>query len=469
MIILNDGTENVTRIIYKKSLSPESDYRLSLYTYLNEYNGRYLIRNILTGEVTELTAGEYEALRELKNASKDYAYLTVNGLTELAKKRYIVEKDHDEFKQYSDVFFLLKTISSGRKKGMISYLIFPTTACNARCTYCFEEGYEVRTMSKETTDRLVDHIIKTRHDGRITLCWFGGEPLLEIDIIRHICKALSERNVPYRSRITTNASLVTRELAHEMKESWKLYTAQISLDGSREDYAVRKNYHDPQKYNYDVVMRAAHYLSEEGIKVVFRVNVDRDNIGRIRSFLDDIKEEFRDMDNVSLFLGPLFQEQRSDHCIELYREIFKLERYMRKVGVRQNITYTRNRLRVRSCMADPGNIDKCVVITPDGEFYNCDFIGECRSWGNIFEGVTDEECYKELSSQPEADEKCRKCPFLPECTPFYKTRCPRWFEKCYEYKCLAAEQYLQNLLIYGSEETDLETDFETDLETDETC
>ena len=60
--------------------------------------------------------------------------------------------------------------------------------------------------------------------------------------------------------------------------------------------------------------------------------------------------------------------------------------------------------------------------------------------------MTDQAKRDELQKPLPVDEKCAKCPFLPQCTPFYKNGCPGWFEKCYEYHCMRTEHAMHNLL-----------------------
>lgn len=442
---IKEGIGNIKKIVNAKVLSSDKNYRMNLFAFLYASSGRYLINNTLSREVVELTKEEWTAIGIMNKTSVDYKYIVKNGLMELAQKRYIVETDYDEVKQYKQVLFLLKTMA-GKKKGLRTYTILPTTGCNARCVYCYEEGYAVKTMTEETANRLVNFICETRHDDMIKLRWFGGEPLAGAHIIRHICSALKERKVSFKSDMVTNASLLTKELAHEAKELWNLKKVQVSLDGARDDYMFRKNYYDPGKYNYDVVMKAIHYLSDEGIKVSLRINVDFDNIRNIDGFLREIKSEFCDMDNITLYLAPLFQEQQGTRCIELYKEIFRLTDLQKELDIPRKVKeYGKSdRLRLNFCMAD--SMDKSIVITPDGIFNNCEHLPETQTWGNIFEGVTDKKRFEELSRQPEIDDKCRKCTFLPVCTPYYKTGCPSWFDKCYEYNCLKTERFLHNLL-----------------------
>ena len=444
MKILKTGINSAAKINYVKKISPDAVYRLSQYTYSYEENDRVLIQNTLTKEIIELTAKEWSAVKTLQNAVQDYDFIEKNNLTELARKRYIVESGYDEVKQYQQTVFVLKTMS-GQKKGLFNYTIFPTTGCNARCIYCYEEGYEVKNMTSETAARLVEFICETRQNDKIKLHWFGGEPLSMPHIIRQICTGLQEHGVSYQSSMITNASLMTKELAHEAKTIWNLEEVQVSLDGTEQDYTLRKKYYNPDKHNYAVVMKSIHYLADEGIKVKLRVNVDFDNIERIGGFLESIKKEFGDMENISLYLAPLFQEQQGERCIELYKKIMQYNRQIRDLKT-SSVQQDKKKLefRLNYCMAD--SMDKSIVILPDGSFSNCEYLQDGNSWGNIFDGVTNQERFDELRRPVSVDAKCAKCPFLPICTPFYKKGCPCWFEKCYEYRCLSTEVLLHNLL-----------------------
>ncbi len=444
MKIIKCGAENATKVIYIKQIPQNKKYRILQYTYLYSENGRYLIQNNLTKEVAELNANEWAAINLLRKHEYEYTFLEQNGLIELAQRRYIVETECDETALYQKTVYLLKMIS-GQKNGLGSYIIFPTTGCNARCIYCYEDGYAVKTMTPEIADCLVDFICKTHHNDTIKLKWFGGEPLVGAKIIRHICTALQGHGIPYKSSMITNASLMTKELAQEAKELWHLYKVQVSLDGARQDYMQRKNYYTPDKHNYDTVMQAIHFLADEEIKVQLRVNVDFDNIKRIPGFLREIKEEFGEMEHISLYLAPLYQVTHSERCIELYRQIFALEEMIDEMGIKHSSYGAgKPKFKLNSCMAD--SMDKSIVITPDGAFNNCEHLPEHRSWGNIFDGVTDQNLFETLCKPTEIDEQCRKCPFLPFCTPYYKKGCYGWFKYCYEYYCLAIEHSLHNLL-----------------------
>ena len=66
--------------------------------------------------------------------------------------------------------------------------ILTTTACNARCEYCYEKGFKIETMTLETANKLVDYILKLPRMDKFYIHWFGGEPLLNENIIDLVMK-----------------------------------------------------------------------------------------------------------------------------------------------------------------------------------------------------------------------------------------------------------------------------------------
>lgn len=434
MEAVRKGDSKVAGIIGRKSCNQEARYRLSDFCiYLSE-NGVNLVKNTLSYEVIRLSDAEWEALQEIRDRHADFSFIKAHGLEELARTRLLMEEDSDDAELYAHTLNILRMMEP-KKKGYRTYTILPTTDCNARCTYCYEEGCTRKTMTRATAQRLVDFICETRCNGRITLNWFGGEPLLCPKTISFICQALDEKQVPFHSSLVTNASLVTAELAKEMKEVWKLKEVQVSLDGDRRDYVERKRYLQPEKYTYDGVLKAIHILADAGFFVKLRVNVDEGNIGRIEGFLNEMNAEFSKLKNVTLYLAILFQEHQNENALDLCRKKFELEEALGRLELRHTQEKPgRKSPRLHSCMAD--NMDASIQIAPDGSFHKCEHDMEGYSWGNIFDGVTDQALLEKLKSPAAIDDECRHCPSLPECTPFRRRHCPCTCAWC-------REEYLQ--------------------------
>ena len=71
-------------------------------------------------------------------------------------------------------------------------------------------------------------------------------------------------------------------------------------------------------------------------------------------------------------------------------------------------------MRANHCMADAGS----VVITPDGKIYMCEHCPASSLIGDIWNGITNDANRKAFACVDETREKCKKCPYLPDCTSF---------------------------------------------------
>lgn len=450
MKILKQGDSRVAKIINRKSLDKDKQYKVSQFVYPFSDGGRHLLYSTFTKEVVELTVPEWQAFRKIKAAPAGCDFVAENGLEQLALSRYIVEADYDEIGQYKSVVFILKTMA-GTKPGYSSYIIWPTSGCNARCIYCFEEGFRSRTMTTETADRVIEFIRKTKQSGKIKIKWFGGEPLLGHKLISYMCRKLKENDIDFESTMITNCSLVTEELAKEISELWNMKRIQVSLDGDKADYEKRKRYYAPDKHNYETVIRGIRFLAAQGLKINLRCNVDGNNIDGLAAFVDQLKADIGNIENINLYLSPLFGVDKCRPSEELFAKMSALTEYCRSIGLSKSSHNTDTEFKVNYCMAD--SMDKSIGIGPDGEFNNCDSLLEKNVWGNIFDGVTDQKRLEELKSPADIDEKCRSCCFLPKCTPFYRQRCPLNLKECFEFNSMKTESYLRTML-KGVTETD---------------
>lgn len=103
------------------------------------------------------------------------------------------------------------------------YLIFLTERCNLECTYC-----ETKTSRSERVqeiqydlDTLIDFL---RADANLGLQFYGGEPLLRIDLIKEILS----RTDPVHTCLQTNGFLLDKVPDEVMK---KIDVFCVSLDG----------------------------------------------------------------------------------------------------------------------------------------------------------------------------------------------------------------------------------------------
>ncbi|MBQ6426806.1 MAG: radical SAM protein [Clostridia bacterium] len=426
---LSDGDERVIRIVQKKTLEHDADYRLSGFVFVHETERLILLENTFTRQVYALSREEWD---HVQRADLSYPYVA-----ELAGMTFLVEDGYDEVERYLLVLEVMKTLEK-QKDGIWKYTILPTTACNARCFYCYENDWIPVTMTERTADAVVDFILRTKQEGRIQLDWFGGEPLCAPGIISRICRSLLDRGVEYSSAMITNGTLMTRELTKEAVDLWHLKSVNVSMDGAREDYEKRKRYVRPDLHNYDKAMEAVSFLADAGVRVSVRCNYDEENLPRLNDFFNDCNARFGARDNIDVYEEQLFQSVNGGNGDALYRAAEDSVRYAIGLG----LGYFRNispRLRTHYCMVDGG---RTVVIDPEGRIYLCEHLLPDDMHGTIFD-KGDFRCPK---AQIRLADECRSCPFLPECTPFRKNGCPIQKSKCRTQKELETERALDEML-----------------------
>lgn len=428
MRILRPGDDRVVKIIQNNSVRPDAPLRLSRFVFPMEKEGTVALKHTLTRQVCVFSLEEWAEVQSGR--------LSGQARDELARLRFLVEPDYDETAQYDLVLTLLR-IMEKKKTGLESYTILPTTGCNARCVYCYEEGWRSETMSPETADAAADFICRTKCEGKIRLDWFGGEPLCGAGTISRICRNLRDRGVEYYSTIITNATLLTPELTMEAKELWKLQRAQVSMDGAREDYRQRKNYARPDLYNYDAAMTAVERLSDAGVRVWVRCNYDAGNIGRVKDFFTDCKTRFGDRKNISIYMEQLFQSSDPEENAALFRSAAKEAAYLDELGLASTERFGQ-RLKTHYCMADSR---RSVIIDPVGNLHVCEHDIQGTPLGTVFD-----PSFSWPSIEAETAPECKDCCFLPDCTPFRKAGCLLKIAACKTQMAVRTERSLSALL-----------------------
>ena len=189
-------------------------YKLSKYNYFFVVDGVDYVYNTFSGGLSELEKGCKERLLNFDsydgNIDSFYTAAISNG--------FIVKADVDELEILN--FYRSDMICQERQTV---YEILPTTACNARCFYCFEEGVKFHSMSMETASQVCKFIIgQNKHTQKVLIQWFGGEPLLNPDVITYITQTLdaefASKGVQVNYQMTTNGSLITDEMLKLFKD-----------------------------------------------------------------------------------------------------------------------------------------------------------------------------------------------------------------------------------------------------------
>ena len=304
------------------------------------------------------------------------------------------------------------------------FTIIPTSRCNARCFYCFEEKSTQRTMSLSSAQSVVS-IIKSNINGQneLHIHWFGGEPLLNTQCIDYITTELrsicEEKNIKYTSSFVTNGSLITPDILKKMNTVWNTISVQVSLDGTRFEYEKRKNYCS-KKYSFDLILKNLQMLSCGNFNKSIRINFDKKNFHDCLELVDLLCEKIDRIENFHIYFAELYGNSLSDGLIS-EREInnyFDIiyNKLIDKKLIR-NIKYFMCGHSSRHCQSD-GFFN--YVIDTDGQLYKC--VHDMRE--PLLDVLGTELTKKEtvIWTNTKTPTMCKECRLLPICQGGCKTR-----------------------------------------------
>lgn len=109
---------------------------------------------------------------------------------------------------------------------MKTYWVFPTRKCNLSCKYCYQLDKPAESMSFITADEVMHFIMNDESGREKRVQFFGGEPLLEWEIIERFVKELKGK---VAFSITTNGTLLDEKKCRYLKEH--NFGFALSLDG----------------------------------------------------------------------------------------------------------------------------------------------------------------------------------------------------------------------------------------------
>ncbi len=190
-----------------------------------DHEGKTALHNVVTGQLIVLDADEAQVIDTLPTGYRPV-------MDALIADHYLVPEGYDEHKQVVNLRTILRSLMP-KPKYITHYTILPTTACNARCYYCYEQGIKQVTMTEQTVKDVVKFIVE--HCGpekKVHIRWFGGEPTVAIQRIDQICQGLHENGIAFTTRMTTNGYLLDVHIIERAVKHWNLQYVMISVDGT---------------------------------------------------------------------------------------------------------------------------------------------------------------------------------------------------------------------------------------------
>jgi uncharacterized protein len=307
--------------------------------------------------------------------------------------------------------------------------LMPTEQCNFRCVYCYEDFVRGR-MSPTLIDSIVRFVQREAADLRsLSVSWFGGEPLLALDIIEEISRRLLDicatHNIHYSSGMTTNGFFLTEDRADRCFAS-RITRFQITLDGPPETHnKLRKLAGGGGTFHTIMAHLRGLRTRSEAFHIRVRVNYTPDVISALPQFIRFLGDEFGGDDRFSIqchavghWGGP--NDDLVETCDSKTAELVQIQFMSMSTEAGFSPEASRNTMRPFGSVcyaADP----RAFVIGSDGTVYKCtvafkdprNHVGKIDSDG--FLNIDDHLHRMWTSSGEEVDTGCQQCAFRPAC------------------------------------------------------
>lgn len=387
-----------------------------------------LLYNTLSGEVVILN--EQEDLWWKETAQ----IIHLSTITDEAYHSFILTLIGHHFlvPQHTD---MVQVLAQGRKKGRENYIrksnliegyygyaIFTTTACNARCFYCYEKGYPHHSMTPQTaldTAHFIEQNYRKNHQP-VQILWFGGEPLYNQSAIDTIADYLNAHKVPFKSTMISNGYLFTTEVQQRAIDHWHLQHIQITLDGQEERYNRTKNYIYPKDQcnsPYRRVLENILSADEKGINIHIRINVDLHNADELILLTDELAQHIGTRkSHITVYSHALFEHsihlQGENRKMRIVEAQLRLMKYLNQ----KNLTQPRSLkpASVSHCMSDNPNH---TTIHPDGKLGKCEhYSTDDYAYSDIQGSFFRKDIYDSYFKMSPYVEFCQSCPIMPQCT-----------------------------------------------------
>lgn len=202
--------------------------------HLIERNNKDLLFHYPSYTLLKITKGIYNIIDSVQKGN------TIKEITDTYG--YSTSSVDDLFSRldssFQEVDFQKKENNSIKDISRITLHI--SNDCNLRCKYCYANGgsYSMKRelMTTKTADKFIEFCAENFNSVR-NIVFFGGEPLLNVNIIEYICKKFckfeEERKIRYLPQfgIITNGTIINKHILEIIRTYISFIT--VSIDGPK--------------------------------------------------------------------------------------------------------------------------------------------------------------------------------------------------------------------------------------------
>ncbi len=419
----------------REKMEKQMNYIPSRFNALSHTDdGGVVLFNSYTGAITHFNEEEKQsAISALKRTG--IALLENHIHKDLFRDGFLISGDVDEKKRAQ---YLHQSL---HRTDLLHLIIMPTESCNFRCTYCYET-FERGKMKRSVINSLKAFVQeKASHLTALHISWFGGEPLISLDVIEELSQSFlsiaEENQIQYSCDLVTNGYLLTKDTFKRLL-SWNINQFMITIDGVGEIHDRRRPLSDGgQTFERIIDNLIAIKTIPDPFNLTIRSNFDEDNIEDVSKLTKFLKQHFADDERYGVLFRPVGQwGGKNDEAIPVCsrtmanKKIWELTDEAVTEGLKMSSMVIESLMPSASvCYAAKPH---SLVVGADGQLYKCtlsvqeDFnkVGKIDDNGHF--QLDYDKIAHWVTSGEETDSSCQSCFYRPACQgnhcPLYRMR-----------------------------------------------
>lgn len=392
-----------------------------------------ILQKIISGKLNEI----YDISREY---AEDEFLMALDNIKEAIDTQDILKAGGD-FKFNSPPH--CENLHESIQNGLQQITLELTEQCNLRCGYCiYNESYKgkrnfgSKNMSEEIAMRSVDYLKNHGDERRVSVTFYGGEPLVNFKTLRkcvdYATETITDRELHFS--MTSNLTLMTPEVAQYIA-SIPNFSILCSIDGPKEVHdKYRKDLNGVGSFSRAI--RGLKYLVQAfgnraknmiSISMVFAPPYSKEKLDKIQCFFEELdwlpKEVSKlvtyptigsvpikgDTNNTMLkWSNSLYLQQLKDNVDFNFFTSNSIEQGLSKLQKRPIYKNHNDKYPLNGCCI-PGN--RKVYITVNGDFKLCEKVDGGPDIGNIFDGIDEKKIKSEMIDEyiSNSNDECKNC------------------------------------------------------------
>lgn len=335
-------------------------------------------------------------------------------------------------------------------RGLRRITLQLTQQCNLRCSYCIysesnytrQRTHSDRKMDFSTAKKAIDFLVDRAIDSdSIGISLYGGEPLLEFELIKKIVGYAKNRAAGKicTFSMTTNGTLLTDEILEFLAEN--SVNLLISMDGPKEIHDANRKYRNSGVGSYTTIERNLLHIKDKYPDYISYISINmvidpRDNkLEEIMTFCDYMENVFKISVNASMLSSDYGETKikapeeficRWEYGVFLaYMEEFnKIKDKKHVPQMFRNVVNSAKRIVMKTEQGASAISNKCapggpcvpgqsrLFITTEGKLFPCERVSELSETmliGTLQDGFYYEKLYDILNVAQITSDQCKKC------------------------------------------------------------